>query len=109
MRGAPGKQRGRADVSERGPDHIAVNAELDAAKRQHDALREVPQHADETDEQQRRLQQTDAEIGREFGKMVGVLVDALIGIDADRSRPGDEKGAPGRQPLRDQVTRQALA
>ncbi len=43
------------------------------------------------------------------GKVICVLLDALIGIDADRSRAGDEKGAPWRQPLRDQVAGQPLA
>jgi hypothetical protein len=44
-----------------------------------------PEHAGEAREQQRGLQQTDRKNGREVRQVLGVLLDALVGIDADLS------------------------
>ena len=57
---------------------------------------------------QRRLEKADAEIGRQFGQMPGVLVDALIGIDADLAGAGETKGAPRLQPLVHEIVDEAL-
>ena len=66
----------------------------------------APQHADEAREQERSLQQADAEIGGEIGKMTGVLLNALIGIDPDLARAGKQEGASWRKPLRKEIARQ---
>ncbi len=68
-----------------------------------------PKDADEADEKERGLQEADAEIGRDLGEAMGVRMDALVGIDADFARAREEKGAPWREPLREQIARQFLA
>jgi hypothetical protein len=54
-----------------------------------------PEHLDERDQQDRGLQQADRKIGGQLGEVARILVHALIGIHADRSRvcePGSTAG-----------------
>ena len=94
---APARERGETGVEKRGPHHIAGNDEARPFNSEADARRKRPEHADEADEQQRRLKQPDAEIGGEFGQMPRILVNALIGIDADRTCVRDQESAPRRR------------
>ena len=75
----------------------------------HDALREDPEHADEAREQDRRLQQPDAEVGGELGQGLRVGLDALVGVDADLAGAADARRALARHPVADQVLRRELA
>ena len=61
------------------------------------------------EEQQRGLQQADREGGREVGQVLGVLLDALIGIDADLAREAQHVDALRYQPLVEQVMSQPFA
>lgn len=71
--------------------------------------REIPQYTDEGQQQNRRLQQADREIGGEFGEVARVFVHALIRVDADRSRVREARRAAGQHPMVDQILDQALA
>ena len=71
--------------------------------------RQRPQHADEAGQQDGRLQQPDAEAGRQVGEMVRILVQALVGIDADGAGIGQPECAPRPHPFADQVARQPFA
>ena len=55
------------------------------------------------------MQETNAEIGREFGQMTGILVDTLVRVSAHRSGIGEVKCAPGFEPLVEQVLHQGFA
>ena len=101
--------RGDASVDERAPNHIAGNDPAASVEGQRDAGRQPPEHADEADEKQCRLQQTDAEIGREIREVARILMDALVGIDADLSSLRQEEHAPRREPFGEEVARERLA
>ena len=73
------------------------------------ARRKPPQHADEADEQQSRLQQANAEIGGDLGELPRVVVNALVGVDADFAHTRDTEAAMRFQPLKKQVPRQPFA
>jgi hypothetical protein len=45
-----------------------------------------------TAKEERRLQEADAEIGREFGQMTGILMDTLVGVSADLFEGGQIYG-----------------
>ena len=60
-------------------------------------------------EQHARLHQPDAEIGREVGEVPGVLVQALVGVDAELARLLQPQRAAGPHPLVEQVAHQPLA
>ena len=45
-----------------------------------------------TAKEERRLQEADAEIGREFGQMTGILMDTLVRVSADLFEVGQIYG-----------------
>ena len=62
----------------------------------------------EAQEKQRRLQKTDAQVGRQFGQMLRVLLGSLVGVDADVPGVGEAKRAKRSEPLGHEVADQAL-
>src|SRR5262249_10926476 len=62
-----------------------------------------PKHANETDEQQRRLQKPNSEVGGEFSEMPSVLMNSLIGVEPNFSYPDDPGCALLAHPVVDQV------
>ena len=93
----------------RAPDHVARDGEAVAADLEHDVGGEDPEHADEAHEQERGLQQADAEDRGQLAQVQGVLGDALVGIDADLAGEAQQVGALGREPLVEQIVRQPFA
>jgi hypothetical protein len=81
---------------------------MPAPKMENKIVRQRPQHLHEGDQQNRRLQQTDTEIGGQLGQMACVFVHALIGIHAHRAGGGQPEGPAGLQPVLNQIARQAL-
>ena len=75
----------------------------------HHAPRQHPENPDETAKEERSLQETNAEIGRKFRQMTGILVDALVRVSADLSGIGQAKCAPGFKPLVKQITHEPFA
>ncbi len=76
----PSQPRTRGGIYERGPDHVSGDSVAIATDVQRNAARQTPQHANEADEQQCRLEEPYAKLRREFGQTTRILVDALIGI-----------------------------
>ena len=102
-------QRGGARIDDRCPNHIARNIEAAPADIEDEAGRQGPQHADEAHKQDRRLEQADAEIGRELGQVAGVFMQALVRIHPDGARIGEPEGTAGLEPLTDKVEHQSFA
>ena len=71
--------------------------------------RQAPQYAGERAEQDGGLQQPDAKIRREFAQLSRILMDALIWIDAYRSRIGKPERTARHEPIFEQAADQALA
>jgi len=95
----PPGEPGAADrVSKRAPNHITGDTEAAIADCEHDLRRQHPEHSDEAEQQQRRLQQADSEIGREIDEMSGILVHTLVGIGPDLAGVGQEIGPLRCQP-----------
>ena len=90
----PAKPRGGARVCQGAPDHVTGNRKTAPAHVKDHVSREHPQNPDETAKEKRRLQEADAEIGREFGQMTGILMDTLVRVSADLSGIGEAKCAP---------------
>ncbi len=103
------EQRGRTGIHDGRPHHVARNRELPARDLKNEIIRQRPEHADERREQNRRLQQSDAEIGRELGEVACILMHALVGIDSDGARAGQPEGAAGKHPVGDQIMSQTFA
>jgi hypothetical protein len=59
--------------------------------------------------EERRLQEADAEIGRVFGQMTGILMNSLVGVSDDLSSIGEAKCAPGSKPLVEQIAHRPFA
>ena len=74
-----------------------------AADIEHEAARDLPEHAHEREQQNRRLQQPDAEIGRQLGQVARILVHALVGVVADGTGVGEPERAAGLQPVPDEI------
>ncbi len=74
-----------------------------AADIQHKATRDLPEHTHEREQQNRRLQEPDAEIGRQLGQMARVLVHTLVGVVADGTGVGEPEGPAGLQPVPDEI------
>src|SRR4029434_3843167 len=85
---APAQPGGGAGIDQGAPDEIAGNREALAIHVEGHARRQEPEHADEAAEQERRLQQPDAELGRQLRQMAGVLMQALIGGEPDLGGAG---------------------
>ena len=105
----PARCRRDAGVDQRAPNHVAGNDQVAPGDGKDDASRKPPEHADEACEQQSRLKQADAEIGREIREMTRVLVNALVGIDANLSRLRQQEHASRRKPLGEEIARKGLA
>jgi hypothetical protein len=105
----PGQPRAEAGIADRAPHHVAGNDDLLAPDRERDVARQRPQHADEADEQHGGLQQADAQLRRHLGQLARVLLDALIGIDAEFAGHPETIGATRRQPPVEQVLGQPAA
>ena len=105
----PSEQRSAERIGERAPDHVPRDRDRAVAEIENDLLGKEPEHAREAREQQRGLHQADRERGREVGQVLGVLLDALIGIDADLAREAQQVDAFGYQPLVEQVMSQPFA
>lgn len=76
---------------------------------EHHACRQDPKDADEARQKQHSLKEAGSEICRKFCKVMGVLMDTLIWVHADFASAGEKKSALGREPLREQVSRQCFA
>ena len=105
----PSEQRTAQRISERAPDHVAWDRDAPSADPEYHLVGEDPEHAHKAHEQQGGLQQADREDGREVAQVLGVLLDALIGIDADLAREAQQVNAFADQPLVEQVMRQPFA
>jgi hypothetical protein len=75
----------------------------------HNVSRQHPQNPDKTAKKERRLQEADAEIGRELGQMTGIIMDTLIRVSADLSGIGEAKCAPGSKPLVEEIAHEPFA
>src|SRR4029077_10882076 len=91
------------------PDHVTGNRKTAPAHVKHHVSRQHPQNADETAKEERRLQEADAEIGREFGQVTGILMDTLVRVSADLSSRGEAECAPGSKPLVEQIAHEPFA
>ncbi len=105
----PARSRRDAGIDQGAPDHVARNDQVTPVDGKHDACRKPPQHADEACEQQGRLKQPDAEIGRELREVARVFMNALVGVDADLSGLRQEEDASRRQPFGDEIAREGRA
>ena len=106
---APAHVGSSARVNQRAPDEIAGRSEVAASDRQKLALREPPKDADEREQKKARLQKADAQVGGEIGQMLGVGLEALIGVGAERARIRQAERALGLEPLVQEIVHQALA
>ena len=75
------------------PGAPALTLGMQSGEIENDARRQHPQHADKTRQQQARLNEADAEIGGNIGQMLGVGMDALIGINPDFAGLGQQRRA----------------
>ena len=78
------------------------------AEREADWARQRPEHADEADEQQKRLQHADAEFGRELGEQAAILLHALVRLGAALAHEAELVGAVGLEPEIEQDLGQPL-
>jgi hypothetical protein len=102
-------QRTGRRVQDGSPHHEAGYREDVAGDVEGEVARQHPQHAAEGDQQDQRLQQADAEVGRQLAQVARVLMHALIRIGADRPGIGEPECALRLHPMADQVANQALA
>ena len=91
----PAHIRGGACVDEGAPDEIARRREVTASDRKKLALRQSPQDAYKSEQQQARLEESNAQVGREIGQMLGVGLETLIGVGAERARTRETKARFG--------------
>ncbi|MCY1249799.1 hypothetical protein D9M72_633700 [compost metagenome] len=73
------------------------------------AARQRPQDANEAYENDGGLQQIDAQIARSLSKMTRILLQSLIGINANFASLRKTERSPRLQPFADQVTRQPFS
>ena len=106
---APGEQRAAERIGERAPDHVPRDRDRAVAKIENDLVGEDPEHARKARQQQRGLHEADREDGRELGQVLGVLLDALVGIDADLAGKAQHVDAFADQPLVEKVVGQPFA
>ena len=106
---APGEQRAAERIGERAPDHVPRDRDRAVAKIENDLVGEDPEHARKARQQQRGLHKADREDGRELGQVLGVLLDALVGIDADLAGKAQHVDAFADQPLVEKVVGQPFA
>ena len=87
------QQGSGASVEDAGPHHVTGDRNHPAGDVEGEVRRQRPKHAHEGDEQDRGLQQADAEIGGKLGQATRILMHALVGIDADRPGAGEPERA----------------
>src|SRR5208283_2628029 len=80
------QERAGARVKYRRPQHEARDGVVPVTDAEREIARKTPQHTGEGAEQDRGLEQSDAEISRQLAQLAGIFVYALIRIDAHRSR-----------------------
>src|SRR5450756_2789311 len=96
----PVAHKGAANrVDNRRPHHETWDGIVPIADTETEVAGKTPQYAGESAEQDRSLQQSDAEIGRQLGEVACIFVHALIRIDAHRSRTGEPERAARPHPL----------
>src|ERR1039457_880905 len=98
-----------ASVDNRRPHHETRDRIVPVAETKIEVAGKIPQYAGESAEQDCRLQQSDAEIGRQIGEVACIFVHALIRIDAHHSRIGEPERAARPHPLLEEGLYQALA
>jgi hypothetical protein len=103
------QQRRRSGIHDGRPYHVAGDGELRAADVEDEIIRQRPKHVDERREQNRSLQQSDAEICRELGQVACILMHALVRIDSDGARAGQSESAAGKHPVGDEIMSQTFA
>ena len=106
---APTHPRGGGRIKKGAPDHVTGNGEGVPVHMEGHIFREDPKDADKAPEQKRSLKKANAEVGRQFGQMASVLVDALVGIAAHLARIGQVKSAARFEPLVEKVEHQPFA
>src|SRR3546814_11723185 len=77
-----GQEGADEGVEDGAPHHVARNGEAAAVDNEDDVAGQRPEDADESDQQNERVQQPGAELGGEFGKIHVLLLDAMVRIDA---------------------------
>src|ERR1700733_5959100 len=103
------EQRARARIENRRPHHEAGNGIVPVGDAKNEVVRQPPENARETEEQNRRLQQPDGEVGRQLTELARILMYALIRIDPDRSRIRQPKRLTRQHPILEQAEHQPLA
>ncbi len=104
------REQGAAErIGERAPDHVARDRNGAVAEIENDLVGEDPEHTREAREQQRGLHQADRKDGCQLGQLLSILLDALIGINADLTREAQHVDAFEDQPLVEEVMGQPLA
>src|SRR3984885_13314960 len=102
------EQRARARIENRRPHHEAGNGIVPVGDAKNEAVRQTPENARETEEQYRRLQQPNGEVGRQLTELARILMYALIRVDPDRSRIGQPKRLARQHPIPEQAEHQPL-
>src|ERR1700722_3593691 len=103
------EQRTRARIEDRRPHHEAGDRVVPVSDAKNEVVRQTPENARETEEQYRRLQQLDGEVGRQLTELARILVYALIRVDPDRSGIGQPKRLARQHPILKQAEHQPLA
>ena len=87
----------------------SLSARESSADGQKLARRESPKNANECEQKKARLQKADAQVGREVGQMLGVSLEALVGVGAERARIRQAEGALWLKPLVQEIVHETLA
>ena len=95
---APAEPRGGGGIEQRAPHHEAGNLVAVPGQGNADVAGLVPQHADEGEQQQRRLEQADAEAAGEVRQGIDIRLQALVGVFADETGARQAVGAAGLHP-----------
>src|SRR5271156_1526870 len=74
------EQRARARIDNRRPHHEAGNGIVPVGDAKNEVVRQTPENTCETEEQYRRLQQPDGEVGRQLTELARILMYALIRV-----------------------------
>ncbi len=82
----PGYEGADKGVGDRCPDHVTGDADRLALNNEKDLGRQLPEHADESEQHERRLNEADGKVHRKFRKAPRIFLDALVRIDADFAR-----------------------
>ena len=105
----PRYERAEKRVTDRRPDHVARDVDLLALNDESNLRRQLPEHADESEEHERRLNEADGKVHRQFRKAPRIFLDALVWIDAYFAGERKEESARWLQPLVEKVKSGGLA